>query len=170
MNLHRRYTRALTFQNVCTKLSDNTQHITHTQAHTHAHTHTHTHTQSHTNTHRPGSPDSALGGQEEEDPENLSLELIIRTTEQGYSGGRSYIYRTSFHNAIKWEAEIDDAVLKAKCRALKARLLRKFGISIYIHTHIHTYVYPNIYIYTYMRMYIQTYVYIHTYIHTYVYT
>jgi hypothetical protein len=65
-----------------------------------------THARAHTHTHRPGSPDSTLGDKEE-GPENLSLELIIRTTEKGYSGGRSYIYRTSFDNATTWEADID---------------------------------------------------------------
>ena len=52
---------------------------------------------------RPDTPDSAAGATEE-DPENL--ELIIRTTEDGNCGGRSYIYRTTFDDANKWEEEI----------------------------------------------------------------
>lgn len=36
-----------------------------------------------------------------------NLEVIIRTTEEGFNGGRSYIYRSDSDNAVAWEADID---------------------------------------------------------------
>ena len=35
------------------------------------------------------------------------MEVIIRTTEEGFNGGRSYIYRSYYNDAVAWEAEID---------------------------------------------------------------
>jgi len=58
------------------------------------------------------------------------LEVIIRTTDDGYNGGRSYIYRTEYNDAISWEADIDRAVAKAKARALEDLLHSKYGHSL----------------------------------------
>ena len=58
-----------------------------------------------------------------------NLEVIIRTTEEGFNGGRSYIYRSHYDDAVAWEADIDQAVAKAKARSVEQEMREKFGHS-----------------------------------------
>ena len=58
-----------------------------------------------------------------------TLELIIRTTEDGYNGGRSYIFRTGYSIAVAWEREIDQAVASAKAQTLEQQLQEKYAHS-----------------------------------------
>merc|ERR1712216_985340 len=50
----------------------------------------------------------------DEDEEDALLEVIFRTTEEGFNCGRSYIYRSVEQNSRDWESQVDDAVEDAK--------------------------------------------------------
>ena len=57
------------------------------------------------------------------------LEVVIRTTEEGYSAGRSYIYKSERQDALDWEAAVDDAVDAAKRLQRKQQMHAEFGHS-----------------------------------------
>ena len=61
-----------------------------------------------------------------------NLEVIIRTTEEGSNAGRSYIYRSSYDDAVSWEAEIDRLVARAKARFNEEQLQEAFGHSSFL--------------------------------------
>jgi hypothetical protein len=63
-----------------------------------------------------------------------NLEVIIRTTEEGSNAGRSYIYRSSYDDAVSWEAEIDRLVARAKARLNEEQLQEAFGHSSFLMT------------------------------------
>ena len=52
--------------------------------------------------------------EDEKNPD--TLEVIFRTSEDGYNSGRSYIYMSQHKNSEDWEAAVDDAVANAKAK------------------------------------------------------
>ena len=57
------------------------------------------------------------------------LEVIFRTREDSRNCGRSYIYRSTFQDAVEWEKCVDDAVSKAKQRRHDENMQRLYGHS-----------------------------------------
>ena len=55
------------------------------------------------------------------------LEVIIRTFEDGYNCGRSYIYRSAYQDSLDWEAAIDKAVEEAKNARDERELQENYG-------------------------------------------
>jgi len=50
-------------------------------------------------------------------------------TQDSRNCGRSYIYRSTYNDAVEWEEETDKAVKRAKQRAIEEELRRKYGHS-----------------------------------------
>ena len=68
--------------------------------------------------------------EESDNPNALKeLEVVIRTTEDGYSAGRSYIYKTNRQDALDWEKAIDHAVVVAKRQQHKLQMQEDYGHS-----------------------------------------
>ena len=68
--------------------------------------------------------------EESDDPtRGKELEVVIRTTEEGYSAGRSYIYKSEQQDAIDWEVAVDKAVAEAKRRQRDQQIKKTFGHS-----------------------------------------
>jgi hypothetical protein len=57
------------------------------------------------------------------------LEVIFRTREDCRTCGRSYIYRSTYQDAVEWEKCVDDAVKKAKQRKHDETMQRLYGHS-----------------------------------------
>ena len=57
------------------------------------------------------------------------LEVIFRTYEESRNCGRSYIYRSTVHDAEEWEVEVDRAVGRAKHKAFEENMQREYGHS-----------------------------------------
>ena len=66
-----------------------------------------------------------------EDPAEL-LEVIIRTNEDGYNCGRSYIYQSTRMDAEAWEKEVDKAVIAAKIVHREEELQGNYGHSTFL--------------------------------------
>jgi hypothetical protein len=54
---------------------------------------------------------------------------IFRTKEDCHNCGRSYIYRSSFQDAVDWEKDVDLAVMKAKSKAHDIMMQETYGHS-----------------------------------------
>ena len=69
----------------------------------------------------------------DEESDNLNavkeLEVVIRTTEEGYSAGRSYIYKSNRQDALDWEKAIDQAVDVARQEQHRRQMQEEFGYS-----------------------------------------
>lgn len=61
--------------------------------------------------------------------DNRKLEVIFRTREECRNCGRSYIYRSTYQDAVEWEAQVDEAVKKAKIRQHDKNMQRLYGHS-----------------------------------------
>ena len=66
-----------------------------------------------------------------DDPESTAdeLEVVIRTTEEGYNAGRSYIFKSERQDALDWVKAVDDAVDVAKRLWRKQKMQNDFGHS-----------------------------------------
>ena len=57
------------------------------------------------------------------------LEVIFRTREDCRNCGRSYIYRSTYQDAVDWEKCVDNAVIKAKQRKHDETMQHLYGHS-----------------------------------------
>jgi hypothetical protein len=63
--------------------------------------------------------------EDEKNPD--ALEVIFRTSEDGYNSGRSYIFMSQRKNSEDWEAAVDDAVANAKAKHREDFMQFTFG-------------------------------------------